>query len=80
MMPYLSCVPNTLKNFSYFSRSHSMSRESSPLIFFSRFMEMSLISREMFSERSGESTMPRTKRKHSGSRSGHFSMIITPLE
>jgi len=38
------------------------------------------ISLEMFRDRSGESTTPRTNLKHSGRRSLHFSMIMTPEE
>ena len=57
------------------------------MIFFSRLAAMTFScrscwssSREMFRDRSGESTTPRTKRKCSGSRSAHLSMMRTPLE
>ncbi len=56
-------------------------------MFFSRFLATIFscrvcwsISREMFSEKSWESTTPLTKRKWSGSRSGHWSMMSTPEE
>ena len=64
-----------------------MSLTSSLLTFFSMLLAMTFscrscwsISREMFRETSGVSTMPWTKLKWSGSRSGHFSIIITPEE
>ena len=37
------------------------------------------ISREMFKDKSWESTRPFTKLKQSGSKSAHLSMISTPL-
>ena len=85
-MPYFSCRPKLFQNSSYFSRSLFSMDWSSEAIFFSSRPAMSFscrsccsISREMFRLRSWESTRPRTKLKQSGSRSGHFSMMSTPL-
>ena len=84
---YFSWRPKAAQNFSYFSRSSLSSLASSFLIFFSRAAAMIFscrvcwsISREMFREKSGESTTPLTNRKQSGSRSAHLSMMSTPEE
>jgi hypothetical protein len=80
-------VPKAFQKVSYFSRSSFWRRSRSALIFFSRLPAITLswrvcwsISREMLREKSWESTTPLTKRKCSGSRSAHLSMMSTPEE
>ena len=86
-MPYFSWGPKLSKNLTYVSLSSSSSLASSFLTFFSMFplitdscLSCCSISLEMFSDRSGESTIPLTNLKQSGSTSLHLSMIITPEE
>jgi hypothetical protein len=58
------------------------------LIFFSRFggddLELAVVLEQLpgdvQAQKSGESTTPRIKRKCSGTRSAHLSMMSTPLE